>query len=162
VALRFVPELHHGPVTRRYDAMPASSSGGFNAMPFALKDGQQEETLRELAAALTLQPGQFAVVGCDPDRRNTLGSFLFTQPEANSDRLSQKVLLIWAERSNPGAPGSQLSPSKLIPVEPPDLRPGHENAGPPRHDDQGEGPSKTDTASAQSGKPSLKSRISAN
>lgn len=118
VGLRFVPEIHHGPVQRRFDAMP-NGAGPMNAMQFAVKDGQQEETLRDLAAALTLQPGQVAVVGCDPDRRGSLGAFLLTQPEANSDRLTQKVLLVWASRTNRGEPGSHPKPpARLVPVEP--------------------------------------------
>ena len=121
VALRFVPEIHHGPILRRFDAMP-NNTGGFNAMPFAVKDGQQEDTLRDLAATLKLEPGQVAVIGCLPDRRGSLGSFLFTQAEANSDRLMQKVLLVRVSRSSPGIPGSRPTPSsRLEPVEPPDL-----------------------------------------
>ncbi len=121
VALRFAPEIHHGPVARRFDSLPGNP-GSMSSMQFMVKDGQQEETLRELTATLTLQPGQVAVIGCDPDRRGSLGAFLFTKPEANSDRLMQKVLLIWAARSNPGEPGSQPAPqSKLVPVDPPDL-----------------------------------------
>jgi hypothetical protein len=122
VALRFVPEIHHGPVLRRWDADPTTNT--LNSMQFLVKDGQQEETLRELAATLTLQPGQTAVIGCDPDRRGSLGAFLFTQPESNSDRLTQKVLIVRASRTNLGEPGSQpASPSRLVPVEPPDLPP---------------------------------------
>lgn len=121
VSLRFVPEIHHGPILRRYDAMP-SNTGNFHAMPFTLKDGQQEDTLRELAATVNLQPGQVAVIGCLPDRRGSLGTFLFTQAEANSDRLMQKVLIVRASRSNAGIPGSAPTPrSRLEPVEPPDL-----------------------------------------
>jgi hypothetical protein len=120
VNLRVVPELHHGPVVRRYDALP--SGGTINPMQFAVKDGQLEETYRELAASLTLQPGQIAVIGNDPERRGSLGAFLFTQPETGSDRLLQKVLIIWATRTNPGTPGSQPKPpADLQPVDPPDL-----------------------------------------
>jgi hypothetical protein len=61
-----------------------------------LKDGQQEDTLRELAATLVVRPNQMVVLGCMPDRPRSLGHFLFTEPEANSDRLLQKVLLLWA------------------------------------------------------------------
>jgi hypothetical protein len=121
VALRFVPEIHHGPVQRRFDAMP-NGVGTPHAMQFMIEDGQQKETLRELAAGLTLQPGQVAVVGCLPDRPGSLGAFLFTKPEANSDRLTQKVVFVWADRTNVGTPGSQPgSGGRLEPVEPPDL-----------------------------------------
>src|SRR5262249_39012586 len=70
VTLRFVPEIHHGPVRRQFDALP-NTSATMSSMQFMVKDGQQEETLRELAASLTLQPGQVAVLGCDPDRRGS-------------------------------------------------------------------------------------------
>ncbi len=125
VALRFVPEIHHGPVLRRYDSL-TGNGGALNTMQFMLRDGQQKEILRELATALTLQPGQVVVIGCDPDRRGSLGSFLFTQAEADSDRLIQKILLVWASRNDNGEPGSQPSPTemprpRLLPVEPPEL-----------------------------------------
>ena len=86
-----------------------------------LKDGQQEDTLRELAATLTLEPGQVAVIGCRPDRPRSLGAFLFTQPEPNSDRLLQKLVLIWAAREQPRhwrGPRTG-APADLEPVEPP-------------------------------------------
>jgi len=60
VSLRFVPEIHHGPVQKRYDQLP-NSGASLSAMQFMIKDGQQEETLRELAASLVLEPGQVAV-----------------------------------------------------------------------------------------------------
>jgi hypothetical protein len=94
VALRFVPELHHGPNQRRFVADDAPNP--FAVQQFVLKDGQQEDTLRELTAALVVRPSQVVVLGCMPDRPRSLGHFLFTEPEANSDRLLQKVLLIWA------------------------------------------------------------------
>ena len=121
VTLRFVPEIHHGPIVRRFDALP-NNGGTINPMQFMPKDGQEEESLRELTTSLTLQPGQVAVVGGIPGRRGSLGAFLFTRPEAGSDRLTQKVLFVRASRSNLGLPGSQpdARPS-LVPEEPPDL-----------------------------------------
>lgn len=121
VALRLVPEIHHGPVLRRYDSLP-NNAGTVNTMQFMVKDGQQEDTLRDLAATITLQPGQVAVVGCLPDRPRSLGAFLCTHPEPNSDRIIQKVLLIWARRTNMGTPGSLPIPeSQLEKVEPPEF-----------------------------------------
>jgi hypothetical protein len=121
VTLRFVPEIHHGPIQRRYDALP-NTGGTLNTMQFMPKDGQQEDSLRELAASVTLQPGQVAVVGCNPDRKGSLGAFLFTRAETNSDRLIQKVLFIRASRTNLGQPGSQPDAKPhLVPEEPPDL-----------------------------------------
>lgn len=112
VSLRFVPEIHHGPFQRAFGAVP--NVGTYAPQRFMVKDGQEEETLRELATTLTLQPGQVAVLGCFPDQRQSLGTFLFTHPEANSDRLLQKVLLIWASRSSQGLPA-------LEPIDPPDM-----------------------------------------
>ena len=121
VALQFVPEIHHGPIVRRFDALP-NNGGTINPMQFMPKDGQEEESLRELAASLTLQPGQVAVIGCTPGRRGSLGAFLFTRAEASSDRLTQKVLFVRASRSNVGLPGSQPGARPgLVPEEPPDL-----------------------------------------
>jgi hypothetical protein len=112
VALRFVPEIHHGPIQRAFGAVP--TGGSLAPQQFRVKDGQEEETFRELAATLTLLPGQIAVVGCRPERLRSLGTFLFTQPELNSDRLLQKVLLVWASRSGQRLPN-------LEPVDPPDM-----------------------------------------
>jgi hypothetical protein len=121
VALRLVPEIRHGEVLRRYDALQSSPTT-LNSMEFTVKDGQQEETLRDLAATLTLQPGQTAVIGCDPERPGSLGAFLFTRPEPKSDRLIQKLVIVQASRTHTGVPGSQATvPSRLDPVEPPDL-----------------------------------------
>jgi hypothetical protein len=110
VALRFVPEIHHGPIQHSFGAMP--TGGSLVPQRFMVKDGQEEETFRELAATLTVQPGQVAVLGCRPDKLRSLGTFLFTKPELNSDRLLQKVLLVWATRSSQGLP-------TLEPVNPP-------------------------------------------
>jgi hypothetical protein len=111
VSLRFVPEIHHGPIQHAFSALP--TGGTLTPQQFMLKDGQEEETLRELAATLTIQPGQVAVLGCRPEKQRSLGTFLFTQPEVNSDRLLQRVLLIWASQSSQGLP-------TLEPVEPSD------------------------------------------
>jgi hypothetical protein len=94
VSLRIVPELHHGPVMHRYAADTATNP--YSVQQFVMKDGQEEETLRELAATITLQPGQVAVIGCRPECERSVGHFLLTEPEANSDRIQQKVLLVWA------------------------------------------------------------------
>lgn len=116
VKLRFVPEIHHGPMRRSYGALPTGSP--YMPQEFMQKDGQQEEHFRELAASLVLQPGQIAVLGCRAEANRSLGAYLFTQPEANSDRLVQRVVLIWASRSNMGQPAAEGPPS-LVPVDPP-------------------------------------------
>lgn len=118
VTLRLVPEIHHGPIQHAFGALP--NAGTLAPRQFMLKDGQQEETLRELAATLTLEPGQVAVIGCRPEGARSLGAFLFTHPEPNSDRLLQKLVLIWASRSSLGLAGApHRAPADLEPVEPP-------------------------------------------
>ncbi|HMB06769.1 MAG TPA: hypothetical protein VKP69_23905 [Isosphaeraceae bacterium] len=120
VALRFVPEIHHGPIQHSFGAVP--NAGSYSPQQFMLKDGQQEETLRELAASLTLEPGQAAVLGGPSEHDRSLGSFLFTQPEVQSDRLNQKIVLIWAARGTLGAPGAgPEAPAGLVPVDPPEM-----------------------------------------
>ena len=113
VSLRFVPEIHFGPIQHAFGAVP--NPGPYAPQRFMVKDGQEEDTLRDLAATLTLQPGQVAVLGCRAEKERSLGTFLFTQPEVNSDRLLQKVLLIWASRSSQGLP------TTLEPTDPPDM-----------------------------------------
>jgi hypothetical protein len=119
VNIRLVPEIHHGPIQRNFGAVPTGA--GLATHQFIQKDGQQEETLRELAATLVLEPGQVAVVGAQPDRPRSLGAFLFTQAEVNSDRMLQKVLLIWASRTNLGIPTGEgkTVPPHLEPIDPP-------------------------------------------
>lgn len=100
VALRIVPEVHHGE-TRRTIA-PLENNGQFAQREFSIKDGQQEDVLRELAMSVDLEPGQTLVIGCRPEQTRSLGTFLFTQPEPNGDRTFQNVLLIQASRNRVG------------------------------------------------------------
>jgi hypothetical protein len=144
VALRMVPEIHHGPVTRRYDALP-NNGGTINPIQFMPKDGQQEDSLRELTASLTLQPGQVAAIGCIPGRKGSLGAFLFTRPETNSDRLIQKVVFIRAGRTNVGLPGSKPDARPdLVPEEPPDMPAPKKTARATLHDELQEKQGKDD------------------
>ncbi len=118
VSLRIVPEVHHGPIRRRVGADPAA--GAFAPQQFLFKEGQEEETFRELAATLSLKPGQVALIASLPDRRGSLGDFMLTEPEAGSDRLTQKVVLVWAARNTepPGTPRGSPPPPGLVPVDP--------------------------------------------
>jgi hypothetical protein len=100
VSLRFVPEIHYGPLQRTYQAVP--SGAALLPQEFRINDGQQEETLRDLAANLALEPGEIAVIGCRPEQKRTLGNFLFTQAEAHSDQRHQRLILIWAARNLEG------------------------------------------------------------
>ena len=70
---------------------------------FKINDGQQEETLADLAASLVLEPGQVVVIGCRPEQERSLGTFLFTPAEASADQKRQKLILIWASRNQLGA-----------------------------------------------------------
>jgi hypothetical protein len=116
VSIRIVPEIHHGD-TRRTIA-PLQNNGPFAQQEFAIKDGQQEDILRELTVTVDLQPGQTLVLGCRPQQSRSLGTFLFTQPEPNNDRVFQSVLLIQASRNHLGE--TPLKPADE-PAEMPDL-----------------------------------------
>ena len=114
VSLRIVPEVHHG-LTRRTIA-PIQNPGPFAQQEFSIKDGQQEDILRDLSMQIDVKPGQTVVIGCRASQARSLGTFLFTQPEPGSDRMFQTVLLLQASRNNDGIP-----PPK--PVEPIDDAP---------------------------------------
>lgn len=100
VSLRMVPEIHHGPVKQGYQ--PIKSIGPYPNNEMTITNSQQKDSLLDLASTIVLQPGEAAVLGCDPDRDRTLGSFLFTFDEANSDRKMQHLVLIWAGRNKSG------------------------------------------------------------
>ena len=118
VSVHVVPEIQHGPMRQTIGAL--GNSGLYSPQQFAMTNGQQEETLRDLTANLTLQPDQAIVIGCNPDRPRSVGAFLLTEPEPGSDRLMQKVVLIWAMQGKAGAPGTNPGPpAGLQAVEPP-------------------------------------------
>ncbi len=108
VSLRLVPEIHHGPVQRTFQARPTASPLG--PQEFMMNNGQQEETIRDLATTLTLAPGQIAVIGYRPEFKRSLGSFMLTEAVAHDDHRLEKLVLIWASRNfqgkgeNDGAP----------------------------------------------------------
>jgi hypothetical protein len=105
VLLRFTPEIHHGPVQRSYQAI--ANAAPYAPQQFKINDGQQEETLRDLATNLVLEPGQVAVVGCRPEQERSLGAFLFTQTETHGEQRRQKLILVWAARNQLGALGDK-------------------------------------------------------
>ncbi len=124
VSLKFTPEIHHGPIKHTYGAAP--NAGPFAPQQFIMQDGQEVESLRELAGTLNLMPGQVAVLGCRGKRDHSLGDFLFIQQEPNSDRLTQSVMLIWAWQIDAGAPiagqnATPETPRTLELSEPPPL-----------------------------------------
>jgi hypothetical protein len=100
VSLRLVPEIHHGPMQRTYQALPTASPVG--PQEFMINNGQQEETIRELATTVVLAPGQIAVIGCRPEYKRSLGSFMLTQSVAHSDQRLEKLVMIWASRNLQG------------------------------------------------------------
>ncbi len=112
VALRILPELHHGPVRKDWEM--AAGATPLTPKQLVMKNGQQEETFRDLAATVVVQPGEVAVLGARPERRGSLGQFLYSEQEANSDRPLRKVVFIWASRSQSGD-----VPPDLTPVDPP-------------------------------------------
>jgi hypothetical protein len=109
VSLRFVPELHHGPVQRSFPALNDGTT--YAPQQFKINDGQQEETLRDLSATISLEPNQVAVVGCRPEQPRSLGAFLFTRAEARGDQRRQKLILVWATRNQLGALGEKTAKS---------------------------------------------------
>jgi hypothetical protein len=100
VSLRLVPEIHHGPVQRTFQAQPTASPVG--PQEFMIKSGQQEETFRELATTLLLAPGQIAVIGYRPEFKRSLGNFMLTEAVAHSDQRVEKLVMIWASRNLQG------------------------------------------------------------
>ena len=102
VETRVVPQIQHGEKRRTIGAV--ENAGDFVPREFAIKDAQQEEILRELGASLDVKPGQTLVVGCRSEQPRSLGTFLFLQPEAKSDRMLQSVLLIQPSRNKDGSP----------------------------------------------------------
>jgi hypothetical protein len=100
VSLRLVPEIHHGPVQRTFQAQPTAAPVG--PQQFMINHGQQEETIRELATTLMLEPGQIAVIGYRPEYKRSLGNFMLTQSEAHSDQRIEKLVMIWASRNLQG------------------------------------------------------------
>ena len=112
VAIRFAPEVQHGLNRRQIGADP--TAGALSTQQFVYHDGQDEETFRELNGTITLRGDQIAVIGCRAERGRNLGGFLMTEPEPGTDRLMQKVVLIWASRSDSG----EIPESKPDSVEP--------------------------------------------
>ncbi len=109
VRLRLVPQIDHGPMTSRYEGAP--TAGPFDSQQFIIKNGKQEETFIDLAATPSLQANQVAILGARTDRRGSIGDFLLTEAEPNSDRILQKVVLIWA---TPTDPATANAPAPLL------------------------------------------------
>lgn len=100
VSLRLVPEIHHGPFKQGFQ--PIGAGGAYPVNQLTITSSQQKDSLLEIASTMILQPGEAAVLSCDVERDRSLGSFLFSFDEANSDRKLQRLVLIWARRNNSG------------------------------------------------------------
>jgi len=111
VSIRLVPEIHYGPIQRTFQALP--NAAAIEPQEFRINNGQQEDTIRELATTLVLEPGQVAVIGCRPEQKRSLGTFMLTQTVAHSDQRMEKLVLIWASRNlqgqGPNDRGSNVS-----------------------------------------------------
>jgi hypothetical protein len=97
VSIRLVPEIHYGPIQRTFQALP--NAAALQPQEFRINNGQQEDTIRELTTTLVLEPGQVAVIGCRPEQKRGLGTFMLTQAVAHSDQRMEKLILIWASRN---------------------------------------------------------------
>jgi len=93
VKLKLVPEIRHGPMTKGYAVAP---SGPFQPQEFMIKEGQAEESFRDLAITVTIRPGQVVAIGGRGEARG-LGGFLFTRADTPADHAEQRVVLIWAQ-----------------------------------------------------------------
>jgi hypothetical protein len=100
VSLRLVPEIHHGPIQRTFPSVP--NAAGLAPQELTIRDAQKEESIRELAVDLVLEEGQVAVIGWRPEKAQSLGTFLFSQPAAENDERHQRLVLIWASRNLTG------------------------------------------------------------
>ena len=125
VSLRFTPAIHHGPVQRSYQ--PIVNSLPYASQQFKINDGQQEESLPDLAANLVLETGQVAVIGCRPEQERSLGAFLCTQSDAHGDQRRQKLILVWADRNQLGTLGEQAAKTdRPVPGDSSEIRLGNQ------------------------------------
>jgi hypothetical protein len=116
VALRLVPELHHGPIQHGWGVAP----GGTAMTPgqIVTKPGQKEEVFRDLACTVVLKPGQVLVMGGRHDKRGSLGDFLFGTVQPDGDRPVEKVVFVWVGRSGSTDPEAPIPPPGLVPIDP--------------------------------------------
>ena len=116
VTLKVVPEVHHGPIRPIYGPAPG---GAFAVGQFSLRQGQQEDAFRELAATLDLRDGQLAVLGAMPGHPGSLGEFLYTAADQGDTRV-EHLLFIRASRPDLGpAEPSAGTPPALVPADAP-------------------------------------------
>jgi len=117
VSLRIAPELHHGPLQQGWGIAPGATT--MTPGQIISKAAQKEETFRDMAATVVLKPGQIAVIGGRHDKRGSLGNFLFGAEEPDSDRPIERVIFVWATRSERGKGDPVSPPQGLVPFDPP-------------------------------------------
>jgi hypothetical protein len=124
ISLRIVPELHHGPIQQGFGMVP-QPTGLAAPAEFQIRNGQTEDTFRDLTATLNLKPDQVALIGCRPERPGSLGDIMFQRPDGNSDRNLQSVVLVWARQDGgtlqPEDPDRPQTPETLTPIDPTDF-----------------------------------------
>ena len=95
VVLKVTPELHHGEIKSRI-APVGTVENPFEPAQMSLKNQQEEELFRDLAANIRLEQGQCLVIGLDSSRQGGLGWFLLTSPPETDKETQQKLILVWA------------------------------------------------------------------
>ena len=100
VSLRILPEIHYGPMKQGFQ--PIASPGPYPVNQLTISNSQEQDSLQELMSSTIIQPGEVVLISCDAAQDRTLGSFLFTFVEANSDRKMQHLVMIWASRNKTG------------------------------------------------------------
>jgi hypothetical protein len=104
VLVKIVPEIRHGPMRDAYEAAP--TVGVYQPKEFLRKRGQAEESFRDLSVSVHLKQGEILAIGGSSDKARGLGGFLFTKVDSKSDRVDQRVVLLWAKpAANTPAPG---------------------------------------------------------
>lgn len=116
--LQLVPELHYGAVQRRFTG--DASAGPYSPQQLMMKDGQEEEALRDLAVSISLRPGQVVAIGSRADRPSSLGPLFLVDPGRGGERDQQRLVLITARRNIAfeQARTKPPTPTTLRPAEP--------------------------------------------
>ena len=95
VVLKVTPELHHGEFKARIGTV-GNVENPFEPAQMSLKNQQEEELFRDLAANVRVEQGQCLVIGLESTRQGGLGWFLLTSPPETDKETQQKLILVWA------------------------------------------------------------------
>jgi hypothetical protein len=93
VDLAMIPEIQHGDARQQY--VPSLAGG---PLDWSIHVGRQSRLLDDLSFTLRLRSGQYAVLGCLPANRESIGARFFTRSKAG--QTIQRVILIKAEPSD--------------------------------------------------------------